>query len=143
MLRGVPLSMTKSPVADTKKGAPALIPPHPVPLPEGEGEKLDLSSPVEKLPSVGPIRAKELRAIVWFNQSWVRTKIVPGMNIRVRGRVKIIHNSPQMANPKWEKLEGDEEQLTDEKFRPIYPATAKMPSERIGAIIDRHLDDAV
>src|SRR6185295_7393075 len=46
-------------------------------------------------------------------------------------------------NPKWEVLEGDEAQLTEEKFRPIYPATAKLSSENIGAIIDANLNDAV
>ena len=80
--------------------------------------------------------------LVWFNQSWLRSKIVPGMNLRVRGRVKIFHNIPQMANPKWETLEGDEAKLTEEKLRPIYPATARLASERLGAIIDRNLDDA-
>lgn len=82
-------------------------------------------------------------ALVWFNQPWLRGKLNPGMTVRVRGRVKFFRNIPQMANPKWELLDGTEEQLTDEKFRPIYPATAKLSSERIGAIIDKHLDDAV
>jgi ATP-dependent DNA helicase RecG len=185
----------------TKTGAPTdLIEPSP-------SSALALDFPIDKLPSVGPVRAKELRAIgllklgdlieyfprdyvfesaegavanvrpdqihtvrgeivavdyvsgrsrgrleatlfdgkdklalVWFNQAWLRSKITPGMSIRVRGRVKVFHNMPQMANPKWEVLEGDEAQLTEEKFRPIYPATARMPSERIGALIDHHLD---
>ena len=173
-------------------------------------QSLTLTAPVESLESIGPIRAKHLRAIgllklgdlleyfprtyifesaegsiasvrpdqihtvrgevvavdyvpgrsrgrfeatlsdgtdklglVWFNQSWLRSKIHPGLNIRVRGRVKFFRNIPQMANAKWELLEGDEAQLTEEKLRPIYPATINMPSERIGTIIDQHLDEAV
>src|SRR6185436_14212208 len=86
---------------------------------------------------------KEKLGLVWFNQAWLRGKIHPGLIIRVRGRVKFFHSMPQMANPKWEVLEGDEAQLTEEKFRPIYPATAKLSSENIGAIIDANLNDAV
>jgi ATP-dependent DNA helicase RecG len=86
---------------------------------------------------------KDKLSLVWFNQAWLRSKLHPGQSIRVRGRVKFFRNLPQMANPKWEILEGNEAQLTEEKFRPIYPATAKIPSEQLGAIINRHLDDAL
>src|SRR4051794_34590924 len=38
-------------------------------------------------------------ALVWFNQSWMRTKLHPGVTIRVRGKVKFFRGLPQMANP--------------------------------------------
>jgi ATP-dependent DNA helicase RecG len=82
-------------------------------------------------------------ALIWFNQSWLRTKIHPGVTLRVRGKVKFFRGIAQMANPKWEIIEQETEPVTDERFRPIYPATAHLPSERIGALIDANLDAAV
>src|SRR5205814_5914253 len=81
-------------------------------------------------------------ALVWFNMAYLRTRIHPGQTIRVRGRVKFFRNMPQMANPRWEIIEPDAEQPGIDKFRPIYPATAHLPSEMIGTIIDQNLDAA-
>src|SRR5689334_15393265 len=36
-------------------------------------------------------------ALVWFNGSWLRTRIHPGKMIRVQGKVRMYHNIPQMA----------------------------------------------
>src|SRR5438270_2877314 len=41
-------------------------------------------------------------ALVWFNASWMRGKLRPGMFIRVTGMVKSFRNIPQMVNPKYE-----------------------------------------
>src|SRR3954447_3317265 len=40
-------------------------------------------------------------ALVFFNASYLRGKIRPGMFLRVQGKVKYFRNMPQMANPKW------------------------------------------
>ena len=42
--------------------------------------------------------------LVWFNASYLRKELNPGMTIRVQGKVKAFNGYPQMTNPKWEKL---------------------------------------
>ena len=69
--------------------------------------------------------------LVWFNGSYLRTRIHPGKMIRVQGRVRMYHNLPQMANPKWEEVDESVERIATTSFRPIYPATARLPSETI------------
>src|SRR5437868_9854569 len=39
-------------------------------------------------------------SIAWFHGAYLRTRIYPGLTIRVRARVRIFRNIPQMANPK-------------------------------------------
>src|SRR5665213_1074325 len=51
---------------------------------EADGEKLSLS---------------------WFNASYLRTKIHPGMAIRVQGKVGFFRSYPQMVNPRWEVVD--------------------------------------
>lgn len=82
-------------------------------------------------------------ALVWFNASWLRGKIRPGMLIRVRGRVRMYHNMPQMAHPEWEEIDESAERITQTTFRSIYPASAKLPSEFIGQLVQDHLDTMV
>src|SRR5687767_11136140 len=79
-------------------------------------------------------------ALVWFHSAWLRGKVVPGMWIRVQGRVKFFRNLPQMANSKWTPVEQDTARIEETKFRPVYPATMKLPSETIAQIIHDNLD---
>src|SRR6185437_11287445 len=81
--------------------------------------------------------------LVWFNGSYLRTRIHPGKMIRVQGRVRMYHNLPQMANPKWEEVDESVERIETTSFRPIYPATARLPSETIARIMADQLDRAV
>src|SRR5689334_5464092 len=39
-------------------------------------------------------------ALTWFHAAYLRTRIHPGLHIRVQGRVKFFRNLPQMVNPK-------------------------------------------
>jgi len=80
--------------------------------------------------------------LVWFNGSYLRTHIHPGKMIRVQGRVRMYHNMPQMTNPKWEEIEESAERIETAAFRPIYPATARMPSEAIATVIAENLETA-
>ena len=82
-------------------------------------------------------------SIVWFHGAYLRTRIVPGMMIRIRGRVAMFRNIPQIANPRWEVIDASADPIGADKFRPVYPATAKLPSDTIATIIDRNLDAAV
>lgn len=81
--------------------------------------------------------------LVWFHGAYLRTKIHPGQILRVKGRVGMYHNLPQMTNPKWELVEADTATIDQSQFRAIYPASGKLTSEIIGRIIQQNLDRAV
>jgi ATP-dependent DNA helicase RecG len=85
----------------------------------------------------------EKLALVWFNAAYMRKKIVPGKLIRVQGKVKFRGNMPQMVNPQWQEIAEEVEPIQESRFRPIYPATAKLASEVIQRVIDQNLDGAL
>lgn len=92
--------------------------------------------------------------LVWFNATYLREKIHPGMRLRVQGRAKKFAGGLQLANPKWEVIkEENEPALREARIRPVYPASAAISSAQIeGAIravlpvalplIEDHLDAA-
>jgi ATP-dependent DNA helicase RecG len=85
----------------------------------------------------------EKLALVWFHGAYLRTRIHPGMNIRVQGQVKFFRNLPQMAQARWEVVDAGTARIEESKFRPIYPASMRLPSETIARIIDENLDKAL
>src|SRR5687767_9976307 len=48
-------------------------------------------------------------SLVWFNGAYLRKLIHPGKRLRVHGKVRFFRNIPQMAQAKWEEIEGDEQ----------------------------------
>jgi ATP-dependent DNA helicase RecG len=82
-------------------------------------------------------------ALAWFNSAFLRRQIHPGDQLQVQGTVKVFRNMPQMAQAKWQKIQGDESLITDSGFRAIYPASGKLSSETIGDIVAQNLDDAL
>ncbi len=85
----------------------------------------------------------EKLALVWFNAAYLRQRIHPGILIRVQGRVKYFRNIPQMSNPKWQVVDDETARIEEERFRPIYPATAGLSSDNIGMIVEGNLDEAL
>ena len=81
--------------------------------------------------------------LAFFGAAYLRGKIRPGMCLRVRGRVKLYRNVPQMVNGKWEEIEPEADAVGEDKYRAIYPASADLGSEQIGQVIDDNLDAAV
>jgi ATP-dependent DNA helicase RecG len=81
--------------------------------------------------------------LVWFHGAYLRRSLHPGQTIRVRGKVKFFRNVPQMANPKWELVTEETDRIDQETFRPIYPASMKMPTDAIARIVRDNLPDAL
>ncbi len=81
--------------------------------------------------------------LVWFHGAYLRRTLHPGQTIRVRGKVKFFRNVPQMANPKWELVTQETDRIDQETFRPIYPASMKMPTDAIARIVRDNLPDAL
>lgn len=74
--------------------------------------------------------------LVWFNASYLRKKLHPGMVVRVQGKLQRFNGYPQMVNPKWEVLdEPDRTAAKNERQRPVYPSTENLSSEQIEKII--------
>ena len=82
-------------------------------------------------------------ALVWFHRADLRRQIHPGMLVRVQGRVKFFRNFPQMHQAKWWAIGAETERITETRFRPIYPASMRLPSDAIGRVIDENLDAAL
>ncbi len=82
-------------------------------------------------------------ALIWFHGAYLRTRIHPGVILRVRGKVKTFRNVPQMANPKWEIIDEDAPAVAHETFRPIYPASADLPSDTVARVIADNLSAAL
>jgi ATP-dependent DNA helicase RecG len=75
--------------------------------------------------------------LVWFNQMYLRTRIHPGMRLRVQGPAKRFGPGIQIANPRFEVLpaEGEEPAAREARIRPVYPATETVPSMQIESAI--------
>ncbi|WP_241998988.1 ATP-dependent DNA helicase RecG [Kribbella sp. VKM Ac-2569] len=89
--------------------------------------------------------------LAFFNQPWLLTKLTPGTAALFWGEVTMFRTTMQLKNPGTEVL--DEEDLTEAEierrarpFRPLYPATSKLPTatiERSVKIVLDSLDDRV
>jgi len=74
--------------------------------------------------------------LVWFNADYLQHKLHPGMTIRVQGKIKPYKGSPQMINPRWEPLQDpDQVPVSQDRLRPVYPATEQLPSLAIESLI--------
>lgn len=80
--------------------------------------------------------------LIWFNSSFLRNKLHPGMQIRVQGKTKKRGPELQMANPKWEIIDEDAASR-DERYKPVYPATEDLPSDRIDETIQSILEQTL
>ncbi|MEZ0267188.1 MAG: ATP-dependent DNA helicase RecG, partial [Phycisphaerae bacterium] len=82
-------------------------------------------------------------SLVWFNGAYLRKSIHPGKFLRVKGKVGFFRNLPQMSQAKFWVIEENAAPITESQFRPIYPASAKLPSEQIQRIVQANLESAV
>ncbi len=74
--------------------------------------------------------------LVWFNATYLREKIHPGMRLRVQGKAKKHAGGLQIVNPKFEVMREEAEPgLREARIRPVYPASAAISSAQIeGAV---------
>jgi ATP-dependent DNA helicase RecG len=78
--------------------------------------------------------------MTFFYGGYLKGRIVPGMLLRARGKVQFFGGDARMINPKWEIIKPEAEAMTDSIYRPVYPATAGLPSLAIERLIKEHLD---
>ena len=87
--------------------------------------------------------------LVWFNQTYLKDRVYPGMHLRVQGQARRFGPQGgwlQIVNPKWEVLEEGEEapaSAQEARVRPVYPASEHINSYRIELAVQKVLDAAV
>jgi ATP-dependent DNA helicase RecG len=82
--------------------------------------------------------------LVWFNATYMRDKVHPGMRLRVQGKAKRFGYGLQIANPsQWAIDESDEAPTTQARLRPVYPASEAITSRQIERIMARALPKAI
>ena len=83
-------------------------------------------------------------ALVWFHAGYLRDVLHAGQTLRVQGKVKRFDGYPQMVNPKWEKLDAEQDTPTQkDRLRPVYPSTEGLPSHAIEKLVGAALDAAL
>ncbi|MCC6906979.1 MAG: ATP-dependent DNA helicase RecG [Phycisphaerales bacterium] len=81
--------------------------------------------------------------LTWFNSSFLRTRIHPGMTLRIQGKTKKYGSYMQVVNPKWEVIDPEAPAgERSERYRPVYPASEDLSSEQIDKTIQSILDEA-
>lgn len=74
--------------------------------------------------------------LIWFNAPWVKRQVHPGVRAHVQGKVVRYGEWLEMTNPRLTILQqGQEPPTSEERFRPIYPATEELPSTAIERVI--------
>lgn len=83
--------------------------------------------------------------LVFFNQAFLQKKLRVGMRLRVQGKATKFGPGLQMANPQFTILEDDTSPggVEDDAYRPVYPATEGLSSERIWEIVKSVLEPAI
>ncbi|HVU63813.1 MAG TPA: DEAD/DEAH box helicase, partial [Phycisphaerales bacterium] len=103
--------------------------------------------------------------LVWFNMTYLKNQIYPGLRLRVQGQAKKHGPGLQIANPKFEILpqeddeaaapkteephaerggtQPSEPELRGARIRPVYPASEAINSQQIERVVAAVLDDAL
>ena len=107
--------------------------------------------------------------LTWFNAAWMQGKLPAGTRVRVQGKIKRYGPYLQMTGPKWATLSDDGEEEEDgpvnprtavgnglfsprsadseggeaPRLRPVYPATERVPSDRIASLVEQAVDAVV
>jgi len=81
----------------------------------------------------------------WFNSPYLTDRLHDGQVVRLTGKVDVYGSLASFANPQLQVFDDDEDPFADDadRFEPVYPAIANLPSKRIAAIIGRILDETV
>lgn len=70
--------------------------------------------------------------LVWFSQTYLASRIHPGMRLLVSGKVVQRGGKRQMANPRWSVLNDDEPgTIGEDRWRPVYRAGEGVKSWQI------------
>src|SRR5688572_7571880 len=79
--------------------------------------------------------------ISFFNQEWMTKRLPPGTRVAASGTLESFRTTLQLKNAKVVVL-GEGETVDDtDRIQPTYPATERLPSGRIAALVAAALDN--
>jgi ATP-dependent DNA helicase RecG len=80
--------------------------------------------------------------LCWFGGAYLHGVIKPGTRLRVQGKAQHFGHTIQMVNPKHDVLpeQGEEPAASEERLRPIYPASADVSSGFLEQIIKQAME---
>lgn len=80
----------------------------------------------------------------WFNSPFLIDKLHDGQVVRITGSFDVTDDWPCFTNPQTQTIEngGDPFAGDQDRYDPVYPATAELPSKQIARIIGSILEDA-
>ncbi len=82
--------------------------------------------------------------LVWFNAPWMARKLHPGLRGIAQGRATARGGYLEMVNPRWESIDAEAEPAAAAgRLRPIYSASADLPTARIEALLQDLLPRAL
>ncbi|MEZ6241871.1 MAG: ATP-dependent DNA helicase RecG [Phycisphaerales bacterium] len=83
--------------------------------------------------------------LIWFNAPYMQDKLRPGDRVWVQGKARALRGGLQLANPKWELLDDEKPEpgARESRLRPVYPASERVNSRQIEALIQRVLPRAL
>ena len=124
-----------------------------VPDLEGAQENVAIRGEIAAIRSVGGRRGGRVEAtleddtgsiqLVFFNAGWLRSKLNPGIRLVAEGKARRWRGYLQLANPTW-RIEDDEAEDPnpgrEERHRPVYPGSERLPSRRIEATLEPLLE---
>lgn len=81
----------------------------------------------------------------WFHSAYLAERLHHGSIVRLTGQVDVYRDEASLTNPEWTLVEDDDDPFERDvdRYEPIYPATAVLPSRQIARIIDGVLDPAI
>jgi len=79
----------------------------------------------------------------WFNARFLLGKLQTGQRLRLYGKVSNHQGTPQLVNPRMEWLNDDEPGVADQRYQPVYAATAELSSRQIARLVDSALAAAL
>lgn len=94
-------------------------------------------------------------ALTFFNGGYLRTRIRPGMHLKVTGKLRYFRNLPQMQNPKWSAVDAAAPEENEgarggggggrekDRFVPVYPASGRLTSDVLARLVEAALPIAL
>ena len=105
---------------------------------KGRGGKSRLEALLEDEAASGADGGHDRCVLTWFNPYDLVKKVLPGMAVRVTGKVTLFRNRLQMSQPKIEFLDGKDEATLAKKsarLEPLYAATQELSSTVIWRVL--------
>ena len=83
--------------------------------------------------------------LTWFNPYDLHKKLLPGMHVRVTGKVTFFRNRAQIVQPRHEILKNEIEETTAKgaRIEAVYAATTALPTQQIARLVANILEELI